>query len=96
MSTEHTFSDRRLANYKLIKKIGNGTFSQVYKCKDLKTDKIYAIKKIDYNKFNYEEKQNILREIRILASIDHPNIIGYEKTFVLKKHESEDGKEYLW
>ena len=28
-----------------------------------------------------KEKENALNEVRILASIDHPNIISYKNTF---------------
>jgi NIMA (never in mitosis gene a)-related kinase len=30
---------------------------------------------------NDKEKQNALNEVRILASINHPNIIGYKEAF---------------
>ena len=29
-----------------------------------------------------KEKENALNEVRILASIDHPNIIGYKDAFI--------------
>lgn len=37
-----------------------------------------------------KEKENALNEIRILASIQHPNIIGYKHAFL------EDGGKSLW
>jgi NIMA (never in mitosis gene a)-related kinase 1/4/5 len=32
-------------------------------------------------KLSEREKQNALNEVRILASIQHPNIIGYKEAF---------------
>ncbi len=33
------------------------------------------------SKLSEREKQNALNEIRILASVQHPNIIGYKEAF---------------
>ena len=32
-------------------------------------------------KLSVKEKENALNEVRILASINHPNIIGYKEVF---------------
>jgi NIMA (never in mitosis gene a)-related kinase 1/4/5 len=29
-----------------------------------------------------KEKENALNEVRILASIDHPNVIGFKEAFI--------------
>lgn len=96
MPTGADFSGRMMGDYELIKKIGQGSYSSVYKCRHLKTGKIYAIKSILYNQFDDKEKENILNEIRILASIDHPNIIGYRRTFIINEEDSDKGDEVLW
>lgn len=41
----------------------------------------YAMKKVKMGKLTEREKQNALNEVRILASIQHPNIIGYKDAF---------------
>lgn len=41
----------------------------------------YAMKKVKMIKLSEREKQNALNEVRILASIQHPNIIGYKEAF---------------
>ncbi len=33
------------------------------------------------HKLSSREKENALNEVRILASINHPNIIGYKEAF---------------
>jgi NIMA (never in mitosis gene a)-related kinase len=37
----------------------------------------YALKKVKLGNLSEKEKQNALNEVRILASIRHPNIVGY-------------------
>ena len=41
----------------------------------------YAMKKVKMMKLSEKEKENALNEVRILASIQHPNIIGYKEAF---------------
>lgn len=36
-------------------------------------------------KLSEKEKQNAVNEIRILASINHPNVIGYKEAFFENK-----------
>lgn len=40
------------------------------------------MKKVKMGKLSDREKHNALNEIRILASIQHPNIIGYKEAFI--------------
>jgi len=42
---------------------------------------IYALKKVIMTKLKQKEKENSLNEIRILASINHQNIISYKDAF---------------
>jgi NIMA (never in mitosis gene a)-related kinase len=42
---------------------------------------MYAIKKVKMGKLSEKEKQNAMNEVRILASISHPNIIAYKDAF---------------
>lgn len=43
--------------------------------------KIYAMKKVKMQKLSSKERENALNEVRILASINHPNVIGYKEAF---------------
>lgn len=42
---------------------------------------IYAMKKVKMQKLSSKEKENALNEVRILASINHQNVIGYKEAF---------------
>lgn len=41
-------------------------------------------------KLSDKEKENALNEVRILASIRHPNIIAYKEAFI------DDASQSLW
>lgn len=62
--------------YKMLEKLGEGTFGEVHKAKHLKTNSLVALKRI----FLHHEKEGFpltaLREIKILKSLDHPNILA--------------------
>lgn len=51
---------------------------------------VYALKKIKFANLSFKEKENALTEIRILASIDHPNIISYKEAF------ADEASNTLW
>ena len=50
--------------------------------------RIYALKKVTLEPLSLKERQNALNEVRILASISHPCIIGYKDAFL-------DDEKYL-
>ena len=68
--------------YEYISPIGNGSFGKVrlFRDRKMKTMK-YAIKTIKKDFFNIHSIENILKEIEILRSLDHPNIVKYFETY---------------
>lgn len=71
-------------NFVILVKLGKGSFSNVYKVRRLKDSKIYALKRVKESNLKKKELSNSLNEIRILASISHPNIIGFKEAFIDK------------
>ena len=65
-----------LADFEIIERIGKGSFAKVYKVRRKADSQIYALKKVNLGKMKKKEKENALNEIRILASVKHPNIVG--------------------
>lgn len=61
---------------------GSGTFSEVFRVKRKEDGKVYALKKVSLEPLSIKERQNALNEVRILASIQHPCIIGYKEAFL--------------
>ena len=72
---EESGSIGTVGNYKLIKKIGEGAFGIVYKAIDGQTGNLVAIKKIKIGTEDEGMPYQSLREINILKSLQHPNIV---------------------
>lgn len=69
---------RKADTFEKIDKIGQGTYSNVYKAKDLITGKIVALKKVRFDNLEPESVKFMAREILILRRLDHPNVIKLE------------------
>ncbi|KAM0004140.1 putative protein-serine/threonine kinase CMGC-CDK-CRK7-CDK9 family [Helianthus debilis subsp. tardiflorus] len=59
-------------------KIGQGTYSNVYKARDLITGKIVALKKVRVNTLEPENVKFMAREILILKKLNHVLVIKRE------------------
>ena len=70
-----------MENFEVIKQLGSGTFSQVFQVKRITDNEIYAMKKVKLGNLSRKEKENALNEIRILASVNHKNVIAYKEAF---------------
>ena len=49
---------------------------------------MYALKRVKMNKLNEKEQENALNEVRILASIRNPAVVGYKEAFFEEKSNS--------
>ena len=65
--------------FDVLAKVGEGAFASVYKVKRKEDNQIYAMKKIKLLNANSRDISNCLNEVRILASISNPYIIGYKE-----------------
>ena len=72
-----------LRDFVEMSKLGSGAYSTVLKAKRKTDGKIYALKKVFLTKLSQKEKENALNEVRILASISHPNIVSYKDAFLV-------------
>lgn len=68
-------------NFKIVGKLGKGAYSKVYKVVRTDSGLTYCLKKVRLTDLSQREKENCLNEIRILASIEHPNIVSYKEAF---------------
>lgn len=72
------WTPRRANTFEKLDKIGQGTYSNVYKARDLITGKIVALKKVRFDTLEPESVKFMAREILILRKLDHPNVIKLE------------------
>ncbi|XP_023552103.1 probable serine/threonine-protein kinase At1g54610 [Cucurbita pepo subsp. pepo] len=69
---------RRADSFEKLDKIGQGTYSNVYRARDLDQKKIVALKKVRFDNLEPESVRFMAREIHILRRLDHPNVIKLE------------------
>ncbi|XP_056693217.1 probable serine/threonine-protein kinase At1g54610 isoform X2 [Spinacia oleracea] len=69
---------RRSDSFQRLGKIGEGTYSSVYKARDLIHGKIVALKRVRFDNLDQESVKFMSREILILRRLDHPNVIKLE------------------
>ncbi|GAU20143.1 hypothetical protein TSUD_352050 [Trifolium subterraneum] len=69
---------RRPDSFHKLDKIGQGTYSSVYRARDLETNKIVALKKVKFANMDPESVRFMAREIVLLRRLDHPNVMKLE------------------
>ncbi|KAG6416903.1 hypothetical protein SASPL_124344 [Salvia splendens] len=79
---------RKADTFEKLDKIGQGTYSSVYKGRDLLTNKYVALKKVRFDNMDPESVKFMAREILILRRLDHPNIIKLEGIIASKTSSS--------
>ena len=65
----------QLERYERMDKLGEGTYGVVYKCRDIQSGTIVALKKIRLEKEDDGVPSTAIREISLLKGLKHPNIV---------------------
>ncbi|XP_039188459.1 serine/threonine-protein kinase TAO3 isoform X2 [Crotalus tigris] len=77
-----------------LHEIGHGSFGAVYFATNARTNEVVAIKKMSYGGKQTNEKwQDIIKEVRFLQQLKHPNTIEYKGCY-LKEHTAWLVMEY--
>src|SRR5580658_1604980 len=67
----------RVAEYELIKEVGRGGMGVVFKARDVRLNRIVALKMIRGGELaNSDELQRFEKEANAAAQLKHPNIVG--------------------
>ena len=74
-----------MENFEILEKLGEGSYSTVYKVKRKIDNQIYALKKVKLLNLKEKEKKNSLNEVRLLASIKSNYVISYKEAFFDEK-----------
>ena len=93
-----------MADFKIVRNLGNGSYAKVVYAKNIHTNKNYALKIINKTFIERQEKvEEVHIERYILSKFDHPNIIKLHSTFqnknklyfVLELADKGDLKEFI-
>ncbi|XP_056296463.1 MAP/microtubule affinity-regulating kinase 4 isoform X3 [Pseudoliparis swirei] len=89
-----------IGNYRLLKTIGKGNFAKVKLARHILTGREVAIKIIDKTQLNPTSLQKLFREVRIMKTLHHPNIVQLfevietEKTLYLIMEYASGGEVF--
>ncbi|XP_059087024.1 MAP/microtubule affinity-regulating kinase 3-like isoform X3 [Tigriopus californicus] len=100
ISSRRAGEEPHIGKYRLLKTIGKGNFAKVKLAKHIPTGKEVAIKIIDKTQLNPGSLQKLFREVRIMKTLDHPNIVKLfqvietEKTLYLVMEYASGGEVF--
>ena len=68
------------SHYKILSFLGEGSYGKVFKAREISTGRVIAVKKMSIgdSQSKYNKK---IKEINLLKSLDHPNIVKYYDFF---------------
>ncbi len=75
-----SFTDK----YAIHERIGKGAYATVHRCRRKKDGKDFAVKNIDIRPLklqNTYDPERIIREVKVHATLCHPNIVKLEETY---------------
>ncbi|KAF8743854.1 hypothetical protein AX14_000254 [Amanita brunnescens Koide BX004] len=79
-------SYKGLETFKLLEKMGDGAFSDVYKAFDLTTGRKVAVKIVRKYELSASQRSNILKEVQIMRGINHPSVVRLHSFFESSEH----------
>ncbi|NXG01544.1 E2AK1 kinase, partial [Sakesphorus luctuosus] len=75
-------TSRYLNEFDEVARLGKGGYGKVYKVRNKLDGQFYAIKKIQIKKATRRDCMKVLREVKVLAGLQHPNIVGYHTAWM--------------
>ncbi|NXN09813.1 E2AK1 kinase, partial [Indicator maculatus] len=75
-------TSRYLNEFDEITRLGKGGYGKVYKVRNKLDGQFYAVKKIIIKKAKRRDCMKVLREVKVLAGLQHPNIVGYHTAWM--------------
>lgn len=92
---------RYASEFEELAALGKGGFGTVFKCRNVLDGREYAVKKVtvvgEATEVSFQQRlQRVLREVKILAVLDHPNIVRYYTAWLeIDKEGAGEEKEEL-
>ncbi|XP_041671281.1 eukaryotic translation initiation factor 2-alpha kinase 1 isoform X2 [Cheilinus undulatus] len=78
----HAQTSRYLSEFEEICRLGKGSYGNVFKVTNKLDGQFYAVKKILIKKVSKEDCMKVLREVKVLSSLQHVNVVGYHTAWM--------------
>ncbi|XP_063337559.1 eukaryotic translation initiation factor 2-alpha kinase 1 isoform X1 [Pelmatolapia mariae] len=75
-------TSRYLSEFEEICRLGKGSYGNVFKVMNKLDGQYYAVKKILIKKVSKEDCMKVLREVKLLSSLQHVNVVGYHTAWM--------------
>nr|XP_005998447.2 PREDICTED: eukaryotic translation initiation factor 2-alpha kinase 1 [Latimeria chalumnae] len=82
---------RYLVEFEDVARLGKGSYGKVYKCRNKLDRQLYAVKKICIRRATKIGFMKVLQEVKVLARLQHPNIVGYYTAWLERVHPATPG-----
>ncbi|XP_029620831.1 eukaryotic translation initiation factor 2-alpha kinase 1 isoform X2 [Salmo trutta] len=75
-------TSRYLSEFEELSRLGKGSYGKVFKVKNKLDGQKYAVKKILINNVSREDCMKVLREVKVLSSLQNINVVGYHTAWM--------------
>uniref|UniRef100_A0A4W5KXQ7 Eukaryotic translation initiation factor 2-alpha kinase 1 n=1 Tax=Hucho hucho TaxID=62062 RepID=A0A4W5KXQ7_9TELE len=75
-------TSRYLSEFEELSRLGKGSYGKVFKVKNKLDGQKYAVKKILIDNVSREDCMKVLREVKVLSSLQHINVVGYHTAWM--------------
>lgn len=75
-------TSRYLGEFEEVLRLGKGSYGNVFKVMNKLDGQFYAVKKILIKKVSKEDCMKVLREVKVLSSLQHVNVVGYHTAWM--------------
>ena len=82
-------------DFEPVQCLGKGGFGVVFEAKNKLDEGNYAVKRIRLPKME-DSKKKVMREVKILAKLDHKNIVRYFNTWIEKPPTGWQETQDVW
>ncbi|XP_062234749.1 eukaryotic translation initiation factor 2-alpha kinase 1 isoform X2 [Platichthys flesus] len=75
-------TSRYLSEFEQLFRLGKGSYGNVFKVRNKLDGQFYAVKKILIRKVSKDDCMKVLREVKVLSSLQHVNVVGYHTAWM--------------